>query len=184
MDLDYVESLAELVNGTRVCEVTVRAGKCSVTIRRGAGTAPAPAPVPALVESTAIRPAPREAGVQLPTRLPSPGEVVALGDGEAAPVRFEIIRAHRVGVFHRGGEASGEPLVAVGDWAAAGQQLGSIESMRVYDEVDNTVGGRVVGVFVPDGAPVEYGQPLYHIQVCDDPDAALASGPLEGEAGA
>ncbi|NUQ00078.1 MAG: hypothetical protein HUU35_09525, partial [Armatimonadetes bacterium] len=91
--------------------------------------------------------------------------------GEVAESRFEVLRSRRVGIFHRGAAAEGAALVAIGDWAAAKQQLGSVESMRLFDEVDSPVNGRIVGIFVADGEPVEYGQPLFHLELMDQPVA-------------
>ena len=81
------------------------------------------------------------------------------------------MRARRVGFFHRAQRAGGEPLVSVGDWVAKGQQLASLESMKLYDEVDATAQGKVIGIFVPEGAPVEYGQPLFHLEPCEPPES-------------
>ena len=89
---------------------------------------------------------------------------------EASEPRYELVRAHRVGIFHRGLNEGAEPLVQVGDPVAPKQQLASIESMRLFDEVDNPVSGRVVGVFVESGDAVEYGQPLFHIELCEIPE--------------
>ena len=174
MDLDYIESLAELVQGSRVTEVRVRRGDRSITVRRQVGQV--------TVETL---PAADVDGLTGEARQVSTnGEaVVASGGGALVPVagsgtieaQFEIVKAHRVGVFHRTGNVDGDPLIAVGDWAAPTQQLGSIESMTLYDEVDSPVGGRVVGVFVADGEPVMYGQPLFHLEVSDGP-AAPGSG--------
>jgi len=174
VDLEYIESLAELVRGSRVTEVSVRRGERRITLRRQADGV--------LVETQPSLGADLSPGEGRPAG--GGGEaLVPAGGGALVPVagagtieaRFEIIKAHRVGVFHRAAAAEGEPLIGVGDWAAATQQLGSIESMTLYDEVDSPVGGRVVGVFVADGAPVEYGQPLFHLEVTDSP-AAPGSG--------
>jgi biotin carboxyl carrier protein len=168
VDLEYIESLAELVQGSRVTEVSVRRGQRSITVRRQAGQV--------TIETHPASDQPAEAGHH--SSPAASGAVVPAGGGALVPVaassaheaRFEIVKAHRVGVFHRSGRDDGEPLVGVGDWAAATQQLGSIESMTLFDEVDSPVGGRVVGVFVADGDPVEYGQPLFHLEVTDGPD--------------
>lgn len=173
MDLEYVDSLAELVSRSRVTEVTVRRGERTVTVRRAAGDA-VPVAAPAL-EPTDLRPAPR-----LETSLPVPvsGETALVpvnGNGAEAESVLEIVTAHRVGVFHRAAADEGDPLIRIGDWAAAKQQLGAIQSMRLFDEIDSPVSGRVVGIFVADGEPVEYGQALFHIEVEPGPEV-LAEG--------
>lgn len=171
MDLEYIESLAELVSRTQVTEVTVRRGTRTVTVRRRAdGVIVSAPPAEPVDRSTAIRAAPAAGGMQLPAMLPVGEALVAVG-ATAAPAarRFEIVRAHRVGRFHRSAAPDGEPLIEVGVWGAAQQQLGSIESMGVFDEIDSPVSGSVVGVFVAEGAAVEYGQPLFHLELGDMP---------------
>lgn len=171
MDLEYIESLAELVRQTAVAEVTVRRGSRSVTLRRQPGgvhpalALEAPAPTPA-TDITAWSPRPLPL---VPLPAGGGGALVATGE-KPASVATEILKAHRVGVFHRARREAGEPLVTVGDWVAAGQQLASIESMKLYDEVDAPLSGRIIGVFVEESAPVEFGQPLFHIQQSDSPD--------------
>ncbi len=168
MDLDYVESLAELLRNSTVTELTVRRGDRSVTLRRqGDGTVGrGPVAAPAAEAAPAVGEAPASATL-LPVAVVADTALVPVqaNGHDAREPRYEIIRAHRVGIFHRGLVEGGEALVGIGDPVAPRQQLGSIESMRLFDEVDNTVCGRVVGVFVEPGEAVEYGQPLFHIEL-------------------
>ncbi len=68
-----------------------------------------------------------------------------------------------VGTFHVWAKPKGGALVAVGDHVKAGQLVGTIQSLNVLNEVETTVAGRVVEIFVQDGQPVEYGQVLMTI---------------------
>jgi acetyl-CoA carboxylase biotin carboxyl carrier protein len=68
-----------------------------------------------------------------------------------------------VGTFHVWAKPKGGALVAVGDHVKAGQLVGTIQSLNVLNEVEATVAGRVVEIFVQDGQPVEYGQVLMTI---------------------
>jgi acetyl-CoA carboxylase biotin carboxyl carrier protein len=68
-----------------------------------------------------------------------------------------------VGTFHIWVKPKGGALVAVGDHVKAGQLVGTIESLNVLNEVESSVAGRVVEIFVQDGQPVEYGQLLMTI---------------------
>lgn len=68
-----------------------------------------------------------------------------------------------VGTFHVWAKPKGGTLVAVGDRVKAGQLVGTIQSLNVLNEVETSVAGRVVEIFVQDGQPVEYGQLLMTI---------------------
>ncbi len=73
------------------------------------------------------------------------------------------IIAPLVGTFHVWAKPKGGALVAVGDHVKVGQLVGTIESLNVLNEVESTIAGRVVEIFVQDGQPVEYGQVLMTI---------------------
>ncbi|HKV03434.1 MAG TPA: biotin/lipoyl-containing protein [Ktedonobacteraceae bacterium] len=68
-----------------------------------------------------------------------------------------------VGTFHVWAKPKGGTLVVVGDRVKAGQLVGTIQSLNVLNEVETSVAGRVVEIFVQDGQPVEYGQLLMTI---------------------
>ena len=73
------------------------------------------------------------------------------------------VLAPLVGTFHTWAKPKGGTLVAVGDRVKAGQLVGTIESLNVLNEVESTVAGHVVEIFVQEGQPVEYGQVLMTI---------------------
>ena len=179
MDLEYIEQLAQMVGGTSVSEVTVRRGGHGVTLRRRPGTAEFAIAGGEPEVSTDVTPLALTTGTLLPMAVGGDGALLPVGETEEPAT--EIVSAHRVGFFRRAKAEAGDQLVQVGDWVAQGQQLGSIESMKVFDEVDASVAGRVIGVFVADGDAVEYGQSLFHIEICDEPDGSSADSPEETE---
>ena len=77
---------------------------------------------------------------------------------EAAP-KEQFIRAPMVGLFHRA-----EGISAAGTVIAKGQVVGSIESMKLLNDVLADISGTITEVLVEDGIPVEYGQHLYKIE--------------------
>ena len=84
--------------------------------------------------------------------------------GESSPTaNHHAIVAPLVGVFHPWLKPRGGTLVAVGDRIKAGQLVGTIESLNVFNEVEASKAGRVVEVHVQDGQPVEFGQVLVTI---------------------
>jgi acetyl-CoA carboxylase biotin carboxyl carrier protein len=70
------------------------------------------------------------------------------------------VTAPLVGIFHVWARPRGGALVAVGDHVKVGQLVGTIQSLNVLNEVETAVAGQVIEIFVQDGQPVEYGQPL------------------------
>lgn len=77
------------------------------------------------------------------------------GASEAAG---QVLTAPMVGIFYHT-----EPPLSLGAEVRAGQAIGSIESMKLMNDVAAEASGRVVDVFVEDGAPVDYGRPLFRL---------------------
>lgn len=87
-------------------------------------------------------------------------------EGEA-PLPVEVkhtIVAPLVGIFHSWAKPRGPSLATVGEKVKIGQVVGSIQSLNVINEVETSVAGRISEIFVQNGQPVEYGQPLMIIE--------------------
>ncbi|MGP4020925.1 acetyl-CoA carboxylase biotin carboxyl carrier protein [Saccharopolyspora sp. 5N708] len=69
-----------------------------------------------------------------------------------------------VGVFYHAPSPGEPPFVAVGDLVRPGQQVGIVEAMKTMIPVEADQRGRIDGVLVADGTPVEYGEPLFTLE--------------------
>lgn len=123
-------------------------------------------------------------GLKLTLRKPAPvavggGSTNALFDGDdgydgaegsdsAASSQPEDtsqqVRASLVGLFRANMKPGAKPLVGLGDVVRVGQVVGALEALNVLNEVEATTAGRISAIFVEDGQPVEYGQPLLAIE--------------------
>jgi acetyl-CoA carboxylase biotin carboxyl carrier protein len=90
--------------------------------------------------------------------VPAPAAAPATPAEEQAPEGV-IVTSTLVGVFR----AQLKPPIAVGSSVAAGKVLGFVEVMRLTNEVVAPISGAISAIFVQDGQPVEYGQPLFEI---------------------
>jgi acetyl-CoA carboxylase biotin carboxyl carrier protein len=95
---------------------------------------------PAVAPEPAVAPAPQEENLHLVT----------------SPI---------VGTFYRAASPTAEPFVKPGDAVEAGTTLCIIEAMKLMNEIPSDAAGTVVKIFVENGQPVEYGQPLFGIKV-------------------
>jgi acetyl-CoA carboxylase biotin carboxyl carrier protein len=73
--------------------------------------------------------------------------------------RFYVC-APMVGTFYHAPEPGADPYVKVGDLVGAGQQVGVVEAMKLFNAIDADRAGQVVEILVPDATAVEYGQRL------------------------
>jgi acetyl-CoA carboxylase biotin carboxyl carrier protein len=74
------------------------------------------------------------------------------------------IEAPMVGTFYRASAPGAAPFVSPGDLIKESQVLGIIEAMKLMNEIEAKVAGRIVQVLVENGQPVEYGQPLFLVE--------------------
>jgi acetyl-CoA carboxylase biotin carboxyl carrier protein len=112
------------------------------------------------------------ASVEMEWRIPEgarmPGaalaHVTAVAPAEPAEEETDTDRfyvcAPMVGTFYHAPEPGADPFVSVGDLIGAGQQVGVVEAMKLFNAIDADRPGRVVEVLVPDATAVEYGQRL------------------------
>ncbi|WP_456397121.1 acetyl-CoA carboxylase biotin carboxyl carrier protein [Desulfurobacterium sp.] len=80
------------------------------------------------------------------------------------PENIHIVRSPIVGTFYRAPSPGAEPFVKEGDFVEKGQTLCIIEALKVMNEIESDVSGRVVKILVENGKPVEFDQPLFYIE--------------------
>jgi len=142
--LDRLRELAALLDEYGLSAVSARWDDVRVRLeRRPAPPLPAPSlPAPPAAAST---PAKSEAA-----EAPAPGHVT--------------IEAPMVGTFYRATAPGADPYVREGDEIKEGQILCIIEAMKLMNEIEAKVAGRIVKILVENGLAVEYGQPLFLVE--------------------
>ena len=74
------------------------------------------------------------------------------------------VRSPIVGTFYRAPAPDADPYVQIGDSVSTGGVLCIIEAMKLMNEIESDVSGKMVKILVENGKPVEYNQPLFLIQ--------------------
>lgn len=152
IDREAVERVIGLLADSDAAEIEIEDGDLFVRVARGEACPEPPAapePVPAEEVMQTVEP-------PLATE-PAPASEI---DGPA----LEYVTAGLVGLFHRGGEPDGDPMVEVGDEVREGQVVASIEALRKFTDVVSNCGGTVEEFFVEDGEVVQYGDRLFAIR--------------------
>ena len=117
---------------------------------------PAPAPVPAPDKSAAPAPEPATSG---PAHPGTQATTAASQDQD-----LHIISSPIVGTFYRSPSPTAEPFVKIGSNVEQDTVVCIIEAMKLMNEIQAETTGEVVKIYVENGQPVEYGQPLFGIQ--------------------
>jgi acetyl-CoA carboxylase biotin carboxyl carrier protein len=151
MDIRKVKKLIELLEESGVAEIEITEGEESVRISRYFKS-PAAAPMP--VHYSAAPPA---AAAVAPLQEAAP----------AAPPPSERsghkVLSPMVGTFYRSSSPEAEPFVKVGDTINAGDTLCIIEAMKMMNQIEADVSGKVLSIEAESGEPIEFGQVLFVI---------------------
>ncbi|MHB8201560.1 MAG: acetyl-CoA carboxylase biotin carboxyl carrier protein [Acidithiobacillus sp.] len=152
MDIQFIRRLAELLEKSAIDEIEVVEGDSKVRITRH--TAPAH-PAPAI---TYPQPAPA-----MPTTPTVVGAAAPPAAAVEMPPQGYMIKSPMVGTFYRASSPESAPFVEEGSMVKAGQTLCIIEAMKLLNEIEADVSGKVIKVLAGNGQPVEYGEPLFII---------------------
>ena len=153
MDIRKVKKLIELLEESGIAEIEITEGEEAVRISRYPAAAPAPAVMPVAVPAAVSAPAPVPHAAKPAAEAAAPDEPAA-GHHIAAPM---------VGTFYRAATPEAEPFIKVGDTIQVGDTLCIIEAMKMMNQIEADVAGKVLSVDVENSEPVEYGQTLFVI---------------------
>jgi acetyl-CoA carboxylase biotin carboxyl carrier protein len=153
--------LAEVVAEHNLSELILDTKEVKLTVRRGGPSngyapqmMPAPAPMTALPSYASASSSPAISLAPVAAAVPV---VVPVED------KAHVVTSPFVGTFYRKPNPDSPAYVSLNEKVEKGQVLCIVEAMKLMNEIEADVGGTVVGILVEDGAPVEYGQPLFRI---------------------
>jgi acetyl-CoA carboxylase biotin carboxyl carrier protein len=160
MDLNYIRRLVKLVTESGIVELEIEQDNTRVRITQAAAApqvlqyaAPAAAPVATTAPAPAAAPdTPRE-GAHVPAHAQHVGDSA-----------YEKILSPIVGTFYRSPSPEADPFVQVGQTISPGDTLCIIEAMKIMNEIEAEVSGRIVRALVENGQAVEYNQPLFLVE--------------------
>ncbi|MEF3083729.1 acetyl-CoA carboxylase biotin carboxyl carrier protein [Luteimonas sp. SMYT11W] len=159
MDLRKIKKLIDLLEESNLTEIEIKEGEESVRLSRNSGNA-APmmyAPAPAAA-------APRAAEPVMPMSSPvdaaTGGTPKAAGDDLPAG---QVTKSPMVGTYYASPAPDKPAFVTVGQQVKAGDTLGIIEAMKMFNPIEAETSGTVVAILCESGQPVEFDQPLFVI---------------------
>ena len=154
MDIKQIQELVKLINKTNIGEITIEEEGVKITVKQkkdpvqhiiaGGQTSPMYSSAPPPPQNTPIAPPPPAAVVEAPKSD-----------------NYITIKSPMIGTFYRQ-SGPGKPIfVNVGDEVTTGKVVCIIEAMKLFNEIESEVKGKIVKVLVEDASPVEYDQPLF-----------------------
>jgi acetyl-CoA carboxylase biotin carboxyl carrier protein len=157
MDFKQIQDLIKLVNNSKIGEVTVEQKDFKITIKQK--------------EEQIIQAAVATLQQPLPMSLPqqAPPQTIPQVSTAEQPKAQEAanlltIKSPMIGTFYRRPSPDKPDFVAVGDEVSPGKVVCVIEAMKLFNEIESEVKGKIVKVLVEDASPVEYDQPLFLVE--------------------
>ncbi|QRN99714.1 acetyl-CoA carboxylase biotin carboxyl carrier protein [Archangium violaceum] len=165
LDVEALRQIVEILEASEVTRLVWQRGEERLFIRRG--PVPAPTIVHAAPVSPSVSPAPVVAApvsaapvASAPVMAHAPAAVAA----PAAEKPGHVVTSPFVGTFYRTPAPEQPAFVDVGTVVKKGQVLCIIEAMKLMNEIEADVAGRVAEILVENGQPVEFGQALFRIE--------------------
>lgn len=155
MDLAYIKKVIKLIEKSEVDEIEIEEEGKKIRVAKHKNSQPMYV---------------AQAGYQL---LPAPSQQPPVGSpAPATPVQPSVkpeakhheVRSPIVGTFYRAPAPDAEPYVEIGQSVSLGTVLCIVEAMKLMNEIESDVDGRITQILVENGKPVEYNQVLFMIE--------------------
>jgi acetyl-CoA carboxylase biotin carboxyl carrier protein len=161
MDFKQIQELIKMINKSQIGEVTIEQKDFRITIKQKEDNITqvvshaAPMQMPQSTQYSAPQPQ-MTAGGSPQEQKPATQPAVASN--------LITIKSPMIGTFYRRPSPDKPNFVEVGDEVSVGKVVCIIEAMKLFNEIESEVSGKVVKILVDDASPVEYDQPLYLVE--------------------
>ena len=160
MDFKQIQELIQLVNESNIGEVTIEQKDFKITIKQKEEQVTQVVAASQQAHVYASLPAPAPAAPTAPAPAPAAGGG-APAAAPAAASNLVTIKSPMIGTFYRRPSPDKPNFVDTGDEVSPGKVVCVIEAMKLFNEIESEVSGKIVKILVEDSSPVEYDQPLF-----------------------
>ena len=166
MDLHEIQSLIKFVSKSGASEVELETKDFKIVIKAGSKKGNGgiePAYIPMGTAAMPMQQVPVAAAPAAPApAAPAPAaEAPKAAASEEDDSKYVTIKSPMIGTFYRSPSPNDPSFVEIGDMITPGKVICIIEAMKLFNEIEAEVSGKVVKVLVDDMQPVEYDQPLF-----------------------
>jgi acetyl-CoA carboxylase biotin carboxyl carrier protein len=163
MDFKQIQELIKMINKSNIGEVTIEEKGFRITVKQKEE------PVQQVIATTPIQNQPIAQITTAPSQIPATPSIPAAEKSrttESAPAadNFLTVKSPMIGTFYRSPSPDKPSFVNVGDEIEPGKVVCIIEAMKLFNEIESEVKGKIVKVLVEDASPVEYDQPLFLVE--------------------
>jgi len=155
MDIKQIQDLIKFVAKSGVNEVAIEEEDFKITIKTNQ--------VPTYVTATVPTAAPAPLPVAAPT-APAPEAPKQTTPKAEDTSNYLTIKSPMIGTFYRSSSPDKPAFVNVGDEITTGKVVCIVEAMKLFNEIESEISGKIVKILVDDAQPVEYDQPLFLVE--------------------
>ena len=164
MTFNEIQTLIKFVSKNNVSEVLIEQKDFKLQIKTDSNKEVRSSVEPTTIIQTGMPVAP-----MAPFPMPAPAPVAsapAVEESGSADVdsKYVTIKAPMIGTFYRSANPESDPFVGVGDEIKPGKVICIVEAMKLFNEIEAEISGKIVKVLVDDASPIEYDQPLFIIE--------------------
>jgi acetyl-CoA carboxylase biotin carboxyl carrier protein len=156
MDIKEIQNLIKFVSKSEVAEVNLKLKDFEIKIKNIGGQTVTYAPQPMMQQP-----------VMQPQQTAQPTASSTPAEKPAAPAednsKYITVKSPMIGTFYRSSGPGKDPFVSVGDSVSPGSVLCIVEAMKLFNEIESEVSGKIVKILADDSTPIEYDQPLFLI---------------------
>ncbi|RYE22815.1 MAG: acetyl-CoA carboxylase biotin carboxyl carrier protein [Sphingobacteriales bacterium] len=161
MEYKQIQELIKAINKSNISELSIEEGDFKITIKQAQNVSETQfvavqAPMPMAMQSA---PAPQAISAPQPVAGAQPA-----AGGDTSNGNYITVKSPMIGTFYRSSSPDKPAFVNVGDEIKQGQVLCIIEAMKLFNEIESEVSGKIVKVLIDDASPVEYDQPLFLVE--------------------
>jgi acetyl-CoA carboxylase biotin carboxyl carrier protein len=154
VDIRKIKKLIELLEDSSLTEIEIVEGEESVRLVRGGSGQ-------AMVPQTVITAPPAEHAA---APVAAPAIAPAVEEDEDQIPEGELVLAPMVGTFYAASSPEAQPFVSLGQSVGVGDTLCIIEAMKMFNQIEAEMSGKVIAILSENGQPVEFDQPLFIIE--------------------
>ncbi|ODS83047.1 MAG: acetyl-CoA carboxylase, biotin carboxyl carrier protein [Cytophagaceae bacterium SCN 52-12] len=160
METKEIQKLLDFIASSGLDEVIIETSELKVKVRRNS-----------TVQAAAAAPAPQaSAAPAAPAAVAAPAAKKELAAPEAAAAeksdaKLVTIKSPMIGTFYRASSPESPSFVNVGDEIRPGKVVCVIEAMKLFNEIESELSGKIVKVLVENATPVEFDQPLFQVEL-------------------
>lgn len=161
MDLKEIQNLIKFVARSGASEVSLETEDLKITIKTHSGVTYPVESVPVVAHAAPVHQVVEVPSAASPAAPAEPAKPAAPAADES---KYLTIKSPMIGTFYRRPAPDKPPFVEVGSEIKKGQVVCIIEAMKLFNEIESEIDGRIVKVLVDDQKPVEYDQPLFLVE--------------------